>query len=174
MPKQRSREHRAAIAEAVTKSFSVAGALRYLGRRVAGGNYKTLYAHIERYKLDTSHWTGKGYLRGKSHDWAPSMPIERILIEKSPYRGGTFKLKMRLLGQNLLHPACQRCGITAWCGQSLKLHLDHINGVATDNRLHNLRLLCPNCHSQTETYCGKNKQRRRPTLRRATVQAISK
>lgn len=161
MPVQRTPEHRAAIAEAVAKSSSAAGALKRLGRRVAGGNYKTLYAHIERYKLDTSHWCGQGHLRGKTHNWARSMSLEQILVENSPYRGGSSKLKQRLLEQNLIPAGCRNCGLTDWCNQRLQLHLDHINGIATDNRLQNLRLLCPNCHSQTETYCGKNKQRRR-------------
>lgn len=161
MRKQRSNEHRTAISDAVAKSLSAAGALRYLGRRVAGGNYKTLYAHITRYDLDTSHWRGQGHLRGGTHGWAKTMPLEDILVQDSAYRGGTNKLKRRLLDRNLLQPLCQRCGIRRWLNQPLQLHLDHINGVATDNRLHNLRLLCPNCHSQTETYCGKNKRGQR-------------
>ncbi|MBX9580218.1 MAG: HNH endonuclease [Gemmataceae bacterium] len=53
--------------------------------------------------------------------------------------------------------ACTRCGISEWQGCPLSLHLDHVNGVNNDNRLENLRFLCPNCHSQTESYCKKGR-----------------
>lgn len=132
--------------------------LKLLGLRVAGGNYKTLYAHIDEYKIDTSHWTGQGHLRGRTHTWAPKVPLDEILIENSRYRGGSYKLKHRLLTLGLLRPLCSLCGIFEWQGLPLRLQLDHINGIPTDNRLENLRLLCPNCHSQTESYCGKNKR----------------
>jgi hypothetical protein len=52
---------------------------------------------------------------------------------------------------------CAWCDIAAWRGQTLVLHLDHINGVSNDNRLANLRWLCPNCHSQTDTYCNRRR-----------------
>lgn len=158
--KQRSEEHRNAISQAVANSRSAAGALKFLGRRVAGGNYKTLYAHIAHYRLDTLHWTRQGHLRGGTHNWARSMALNDVLVELSPYCGGSYKLKRRLVELNLLPNCCQRCGIVQWLDQPLQLHQDHINGASTDNRLQNLRLLCLNCHCQTETYCGKNKRRK--------------
>ncbi|HET7814531.1 MAG TPA: HNH endonuclease signature motif containing protein [Candidatus Baltobacteraceae bacterium] len=72
-----------------------------------------------------------------------------------------YNVKMRLLRAGLLKNECQRCGLTHWNGRPLSLHLDHINGSKGDHRLENLRMLCPNCHSQTETYGGKNMKRRR-------------
>lgn len=159
MPKQRSYEQKCAVEDAVRLSPSAASALRMLGLRVAGGNYKTLHSQIAANGLDTSHWTGQAHLRGRSHNWARKMPLSDILIVNSSYRGGSYKLKMRLIAENALKQRCALCGITQWRGLALRLHLDHVNGKSTDNRLENLRLLCPNCHSQTDTYCGKNKRR---------------
>jgi 5-methylcytosine-specific restriction endonuclease McrA len=83
-----------------------------------------------------------------------AMPIEELLV---PDREQTSRrhLKQRILRLGLLEPKCAICNITDWLGQPLVLELDHINGKNKDNRIENLRLLCPNCHSQTNTYCGK-------------------
>lgn len=68
-------------------------------------------------------------------------------------------LKKRLIDAGLLKFRCRVCGLSKWRGKPISLQLDHKNGDGTDNRLKNLRLLCPNCHSQTPTYAGKNKGR---------------
>ena len=67
-------------------------------------------------------------------------------------------LRRCILKYNLLPYKCDICGVTEWNGKTLSLELDHINGKNNDNRLENLRFLCPNCHSQTSTYGSKNKQ----------------
>jgi 5-methylcytosine-specific restriction endonuclease McrA len=68
-------------------------------------------------------------------------------------------LKKRLLRAGLLEKRCQACGIFEWRGGPLSLELHHINGVGQDNRLENLALLCPNCHSQTDSWGGRNSER---------------
>lgn len=73
-------------------------------------------------------------------------------------------LKGRLIKAGVLRDVCCLCGITDWCGQKLTLVLDHINGVNNDNRPENLRLLCPNCNSQTDTFSGRNIKRRREMI----------
>ena len=82
--------------------------------------------------------------------------LQEILEGKHPsYQ--TLKLKKRLIKENILENVCLSCGIDDWQGKEISLHLDHIDGNNHNHALSNLRLLCPNCHSQTDTWCGKNK-----------------
>lgn len=152
------------FSRAVSKSTSIAGVLRTLGVPCSGWNYRRVHVQVERDGLDISHWLGQAYLRGQSHDFKKSTPLSDILVEYSTYSNGVH-LKRRLISAGLLRPECYECGITDWRGKRLALHLDHINGVRNDQRLENLRLLCPNCHSLTETYAGRNARswRRRGT-----------
>lgn len=143
------------FAHAVAESASIAEVLRFLGVTISGWNYRRVHLQVARDNLDTSHWLGQAYLRGKSHAFNKSTPLSEILVEHSTY-ANSAQLKRRLIASGLLNPACHECGITQWRGRTLTLQLDHINGVGDDHRLENLRLLCPNCHSQTETYCGRN------------------
>ena len=153
-------EDRAKFRQTVVHERSIAGVLRSLGLRVGGANYARVHRLVEELRLDTSHWTGCGHLRGKSHAWARKRPLTEILKERSPHTTSS-SLKKRLYRESLLEARCARCRLTEWNGEPLSLHLDHINGDSRDNRLENLRVLCPNCHSQTPTYCGRNKKRRR-------------
>ena len=66
-------------------------------------------------------------------------------------------LKNRLLEAGILQNRCEECGLTEWRGKRLSIQIDHVNGVRDDNRLENLRMLCPNCHSQTETFASRNR-----------------
>jgi len=82
--------------------------------------------------------------------------LDDILQDKHP-QYPTIKLKKRLLKERIFENKCQNCGIVEWNGNPLVMHLDHIDGNSHNHKLENLRMLCPNCHSQTDTYCGKNK-----------------
>jgi hypothetical protein len=150
------------LLEAVRSSFSVAQVLKILGRVPTGDNYKVFYRRATRLGLDTSHFTGQGHLKGKHHSWTPRRPLGEILVKDSTYRDRA-KLKRRLLKEGLLINRCYECeSEPVWQGKPLVLVLDHENGDWSDNRLENLRLLCPNCNSQQETFAGKNKGRYRP------------
>ncbi len=150
--------------QAVAENISIGGVLAQIGCGVSGTNYRRVHNMVRDLQLDTSHWLGMGYLRGRTHAWSPSRPLSEILVERSTYHN-LLQLKKRLVAAGILPYACAGtdCGISEWRGRRLVLQLDHKNGVGDDHRVENLQLLCPNCHSQTETYCGKNKrQRRRP------------
>lgn len=82
--------------------------------------------------------------------------LDEILIKDSPYQN-IARLKIRLIKEGRLEYKCAFCGISEWRNKPLSLQLDHINGKNNDHRIENLRFLCPNCHSQTDTYAGKNK-----------------
>lgn len=147
--------------KAISSSTSAAAALRFLGLRPTGGNYAVLYGRIREHGISTAHWLGQGHLKGKSNPHVPTIPLNAILVKNSSYRGSTSLLKSRLLKAQLMPYRCVCCGTSEWMNHSLALELDHINGDRADNRFENLRLLCPNCHSQTATYRGRNKGRNR-------------
>lgn len=142
----------AELAEAVAVSKSLTDALRQLGLRPAGGNFKSIRTHIARLGLDTSHFD----------PWAAAQaalrptpkPLEEILVAGSTY--GTNALKHRLYAVGLKRPRCEICeqGDT-WLGRPMALILDHINGVHDDHRLENLRIVCPNCNATLDTHCGR-------------------
>lgn len=90
-------------------------------------------------------------------------PMSEILVEKSTFSCNS-NFKKRLVEEGILKYHCynkvcmlHNTNTIIWCDEPIVLHLDHINGVRNDNRKTNLRFLCPNCHSQTKTYCGRNK-----------------
>ena len=87
-------------------------------------------------------------------------PISELLVAGT-YRG-RHNLKLRLISGGLKASRCERCGIESWQGHPLTLALHHVNGQRDDNRLENLELLCPNCHSQTENFAGRNRRGREP------------
>ena len=85
----------------------------------------------------------------------PKIDLQEILDGKHPHFQ-TFKLKNRLLKEKIIQNKCSVCDIEEWNGKKINMELDHIDGNRTNHKLENLRMLCPNCHSQTDTYRAKN------------------
>jgi 5-methylcytosine-specific restriction endonuclease McrA len=138
----------------VKKSKTYKEILSYFSLNNKGGNFKTLKRRILEEKIDDSHIE-----KGSNTKFALfklTIPIEQILVKNSTYYNRS-RLKKRLVGLGLLEYKCDGCKNTGeWNGKLLSLQLDHKNGVDNDNRLENLRFLCPNCHSQTSSFAGKN------------------
>ena len=99
--------------------------------------------------LDFNHFKISGY---------NPAPIEELLTNERKISYSSHGLKKRLITEGFKQHKCECCGITEWNGKPAPIELDHINGNHHDNRLENLRILCPNCHAQTDTYRGKNKK----------------
>lgn len=147
------------LAEAVATSYSYAQALRKLGLKPGGHPYRVIQQAIDELGLDTSHMKGQGWAKGVPNPSAGRRrPLEEILVANSDYLN-TNDLKLRLFKEGLKERVCERCGLREWRGSPAPLQLDHANGDRRDNRLENLRILCPNCHAQTDTWCSRNRGR---------------
>lgn len=147
--------NREKFVEIVKESNSKIEILVKLGLRAAGGNFKTLTRRLiaedllDGLKLRTTKLVKDILTKSRR-----SLPLDEVMIENSNY--SRQNLKQRLLKLGKLQNRCSVCGIgPEWYGKQLTLQLDHINGLYNDNRLENLRIICPNCHSQTDTYVGK-------------------
>lgn len=156
MPKKRSWTDEQ-LRRAVAASRSYRAVLIRLGLIPAGGNYAQVQRRVRQLSLPTGHFTGKGWnvkLRFKPH---PAVPLHDLLVVNGTAQ--SHVLKKRLFVAGIKKPQCELCG---WAVQAedgrIPVELDHINGDHYDNRLENLRILCPNCHSLQPTHRGKNKK----------------
>lgn len=141
----------------IKSCFSRKEFFRKINMLSSGASFRILNRRIKKDNVDISHFKSPQSfvkLTGKQS-------YDQILVENSTYVT-TSSLKHRLVKDGLLEYKCSKCGNDGnHMDEPLSLHLDHINGVRNDHRLSNLRILCPNCHSQTKTYSGKNKNGRR-------------
>ncbi|MFH8724039.1 HNH endonuclease signature motif containing protein [Streptomyces termitum] len=152
---------REVLAEAVAGSTSVYGVLRHLGIETVGGRHTHIGRRIKTYGIDTSHFTPPVWTERMRHNRRRRTPEEVLVLNTAPHprRVRSGRLKSALL-ETGVEEACASCGVGAtWRGRPLPLEVDHIDGDWRDNRPENLRLLCPNCHSTTDTYRGRGKGR---------------
>lgn len=146
------------LAEAVKSSTSIMGVLRLLGLSQVGGTHAHYSRRIKRLNLDTTHFNlGRGWSKGRV------LPERRksaddvlvILPEGSP-RPRREQL-LRSMMEKGFEYKCSGCSIKEWMGKPITLDIDHIDGNWLNNLEENLRFLCPNCHSQTETFGFKKR-----------------
>jgi predicted RNA-binding Zn-ribbon protein involved in translation (DUF1610 family) len=138
----------------VKESTELKNVLCLLGLPALGGNYNTLKKRIKEDNIDISHIRmGCGHGKGKTTNRRISI-VDMFIANSNIDRA---VIRRRLIKDKLIPYECSGCGNTGvWNNKQITLHLEHKNGIRNDNRLENLEFLCPNCHSQTDTYCGKN------------------
>lgn len=140
------------VREAWIGAKSMTDIIRNLGQPFGSASYLNVKRAAERLGLP---------LPSGKHDNSAAVeknrrPLSDILVERSTYTGRQ-NLKKRLIKEGLIKDVCVECGQPPeWNGKLLTLQVDHINGVGDDNRIENLRILCPNCHTQTSTFGFRN------------------
>lgn len=140
------------LEQAIENAKSIADICRFIGLKPLGSNYKTVRDKLELFNIDYSHLTGQRWNKGLKHISESSrFPLSEILKEGVDYKSDT--LKKRLIAEGIKENKCELCGCTS---EKAVLELHHINGDHFDNRLENLQILCPNCHSLTLNHRGKN------------------
>jgi hypothetical protein len=128
---------------AVSESLSIADVLRKLGLKQAGGNYANIKRKLQTLNIDTSHFTGIGWNKDQQlKDWSDYK------------RASTLKPHLIKVRGNV----CECCKNSLWLDKPIKLEIHHVDGDRTNNREENLQLLCPNCHSYTDTWRGRNRK----------------
>ncbi|WP_030686822.1 HNH endonuclease signature motif containing protein [Streptomyces sp. NRRL B-1347] len=142
---------------AVAASKSVNDVLRYLGIGIVGGYHTHISRRITAYGIDTSHFVGQKRTEAMRDNRRRRTPSEILVVDASR-RVPNTRLK-RAMAELGVVKQCSLCGTgPEWLGEPLPLEVDHIDGDWRDNRIENLRLLCPNCHSTTDTYRGRGKR----------------
>lgn len=141
------------LQEVVSSSKTISECVKKLGFRTGHANER-FKMFCEMHEIDISHLSMK-----KSNPRRPRKSDEEVFVKNSTYYNRKC-IKDRMIKMGIQY-VCKECGISnEWNGKQLNLTLEHINGIHDDNRIDNLCFLCPNCHSQTPTYCGRNVKKR--------------
>jgi hypothetical protein len=145
---------RSNLQRALDEEANRTDALRSLGIQPTASAYRSLARLAAAGEIQLPRYEGHAWGAGQTFPEWRRRSLERKLVKGR--RTGTNHLRQQLLELGVKPHRCERCGRTEWNGEPIPLELDHIDGDRTDNRLENLRLLCPNCHAQTPTYRGRN------------------
>ena len=153
--KDRSLYSKEEIEKAILNSKNMTQVCHNLDLIVGGGNYEFITKKIKEYNIDTSHFLSrKEYF--STIIKKGTIDIDDVIYNRIEHNLSTVVIKRKLYKAGLKERKCEECGLGEdWNGKKLVHHLDHINGNKKDWRLENLKILCPNCHSITETYCRR-------------------
>ncbi len=142
-------------------SDSYSDILRKIGINPKGGNPRTLHKIISEYDLDETQLNinrRKLYSRNSTYSHLQKKKSMEDILSNNCNFFSSYHLLKRLVNEGYKEYKCENCGLTEWLGKPLSLQLDHIDGNHQNNTLSNLKILCPNCHSQTNTFAGKNRK----------------
>lgn len=143
------------LEENVKDCYSFAELCRRLGLKPEGSNPKTLRKKMNEFNVDYSHFTGQRWNTNKNNPVYKGKYLPNLCEHSSL---NSSKAKKLVYNLGLKENKCENCGITEWLGNPITCELHHINGDPTDNRIENLQILCPNCHSQTDNFRSRNRK----------------
>jgi Zn finger protein HypA/HybF involved in hydrogenase expression len=142
------------LIDAFSNAESISQVIKKLNLALSGGTYENIKKHLDRLNLKFAEDAKSRQIGGiKKHQYNKRYTDKDIFVENSLVSQQTVRTRFL---ETRVKICCDKCELTDWNGESISFQLDHKNGIRTDNRLENLRLLCPNCHSQTPTFGGKN------------------
>ncbi len=142
---------------AVKDCVSVAGVLKKLGLKEAGGTHSHISQRIQRFGIDTSHFLGQRANSGPNHKGPRKTPWQEVLVLRESGQRQKAHVLRRALIESGREYKCEVEGCLmkgSWLGKPIMLHINHKNGNWLDDRPENIEFTCPNCHSQTSNYCG--------------------
>ena len=143
------------LEDKVKDCYSFAELCRRLGLKPEGSNPKTVRKKMDEFGVDYSHFTGRAWNKNPENPIYKGKYLPKLCEHSSLSSSNAKNLVFRLgLKQN----KCECCGITEWQGNPIICELHHINGDPSDNRIENLQILCPNCHSQTDNFRSRNRK----------------
>lgn len=123
--------------------------------KLSGGIFRFLKNKISEYNINISHMNGHGWAKGLTRITDSSLNACALKMEKDVFKKGS-RTKNEVLLKKLVAEGepyeCKICGLSSWRDAPIRLQIDHVNGDSSDNRRDNLRIICPNCHSQTPTF----------------------
>jgi Zn finger protein HypA/HybF involved in hydrogenase expression len=143
------------LIRAVETSFSVMEVMRTLGIRMAGGSHSHISRRISKMGLDTTHFKRQAHNKGKPSVNKRAASEILVILPEGSNRPKGYRLS-RALKESGVEYQCSMCLLISWMGKSITLEVDHIDGDWLNNKIDNLRFLCPNCHSQTSTFSRRS------------------
>ena len=143
------------LQENIKDCYSFSELCRRLGLKPEGYNLKTVRRKLDEFGINYSHFTGKAWNKNPDNPVYKGKYLPNLCEHSNLSSSNTKELVYKL---GLKENRCEKCGISTWQNALIVCELHHINGDSTDNRIENLQILCPNCHSQTDNFRSRNRK----------------